>query len=209
MRPSEPAAISRAILDRLGAGRLIALDTDPSAASLAARISDERFTFIHANFRELDGVLERVGLREIDGVLFDLGVSSMQLDDPQRGFSLTKPAPLDMVWTQDPGTAPTTCSRPQRTGTRAHLLPFGEERAARRIARAIVNRRASGALPQTTAEFAALVSGIVQRSGKRERIHPATRAFRPCASPSTTTRRFARRPGQHRTAEVRRTRRRD
>jgi 16S rRNA (cytosine1402-N4)-methyltransferase len=169
---------SRAILDRLGAGRLIALDTDPSAASLAARISDERFTFIHANFRELDGVLERVGLREIDGVLFDLGVSSMQLDDPQRGFSLTKPAPLDMRMDAGSGHSAYDVLATASERELAHIFfHYGEERAARRIARAIVNRRASGALPQTTAEFAALVSGIVQRSGKRERIHPATRAF--------------------------------
>ena len=76
---------SRGILSRLKGGRLIALDADPSAGQRAAGITDSAFTFIHANFRELPHVLDRLGVELVDGVLFDLGVSSMQFDEPSRG----------------------------------------------------------------------------------------------------------------------------
>jgi 16S rRNA (cytosine1402-N4)-methyltransferase len=169
---------SRAILDRLGAGRLIAIDADPHAVALSEHIADPRFCFVRANFRELDGVLTRCEVDAVDGVLFDLGVSSMQLDDPQRGFSLVKPAALDMR--MDPH-AGRSAYEILATATEAELadifFQYGEERSARRIARAIVLRRANGVLPDTTAEFAQLVAGVVQRAGRRERIHPATRVF--------------------------------
>src|SRR6185437_14397967 len=83
-------------LDRLKTGRLFAFDADPAAVPRAAQIADPRFTFIPANFRELCEQLDRQAIESIDGILFDLGVSSMQFDDPERGFSLGKPAPLDM-----------------------------------------------------------------------------------------------------------------
>lgn len=169
---------TRAILDRLGAGRAIALDADPSAAARAAQITDDRFTFMHANFRELDAVLQRLGLEAVDGVLFDLGVSSMQLDDPQRGFTLSRPAALDMRMNPHASeSAYDVLATASESELARIFFEYGEERASRRIARAIVNRRERGALPQTTSEFAALVAGILQQPGKRERIHPATRAF--------------------------------
>ena len=87
---------SRAILERLTTGRLISLDADPSAIERAAQIQDPRFTFVSANFRDLTDALDRCGVTAIDGILFDLGVSSMQFDDPERGFSLGKPAAIDM-----------------------------------------------------------------------------------------------------------------
>lgn len=169
---------SRAILERLKGGRLIALDADPRAIDAARRIADSRFTFVHANFRDLDRVLDRCKIPLVDGVLFDLGVSSMQLDDAERGFSLGKPAPLDMR--MDPGrgsSAYEILSTASERELAEIFFAFGEERSARRIARAIVARRAGGGLPNTTSEFAALVSGVLQRPGKRERIHPATRVF--------------------------------
>ncbi|HVR47814.1 MAG TPA: 16S rRNA (cytosine(1402)-N(4))-methyltransferase RsmH [Candidatus Binatia bacterium] len=167
---------SRAILQRLRDGRLIALDADPSAA--AAEIADPRFTFFHDNFRNLDRVLDRAGIGSIDGVLFDLGVSSMQLDDPERGFSLAKSSPLDMR--MDPAVGPSAYEilATASEGELADIFfAYGEERSARRIARAIVARRALGELPNTAAEFAGLVAGVVRRPGRRERIHPATRVF--------------------------------
>jgi 16S rRNA (cytosine1402-N4)-methyltransferase len=168
---------SRAILERLADGRLVALDADPRAAAGAQRIADARLTFVHANFRDLDRVLDRCEIRSVDGVLFDLGVSSMQLDDAERGFSLGKPAALDMRMDDRGRSAFDVLSTASETELADIFFAYGEERSARRIARAIVARRASGALPNTTSEFAALVSGVVRRAGKRERIHPATRVF--------------------------------
>jgi 16S rRNA (cytosine1402-N4)-methyltransferase len=169
---------SRAILQRLRGGRLIALDADPSATARAAEIADPRFSFFHDNFRCLNAALDRAGIGSVDGVLFDLGVSSMQLDDPERGFSLAKSAPLDMR--MDPAIGPSAYEI-LATASESELadmfFAYGEERSARRIARAIVARRAHGGLPNTAAEFAGLVAGVVRRPGRRERIHPATRVF--------------------------------
>ncbi|HLY02073.1 MAG TPA: 16S rRNA (cytosine(1402)-N(4))-methyltransferase RsmH, partial [Candidatus Cybelea sp.] len=169
---------ARAILERLGDGRLIALDADPRAAAAAQRLADPRLTFAHANFRNLAGILDRCDIPLLDGVLFDLGVSSMQLDDAERGFSLGKPAALDMRMDSSRGSsAYEILSTASERELAEIFFAFGEERAARRLARAIVARRAGGGLPNTTSEFAALISGIVHRPGKRERIHPATRVF--------------------------------
>jgi 16S rRNA (cytosine1402-N4)-methyltransferase len=169
---------SRAILQRLETGRLIALDADPHAAALARQIADPRFSFAHANFRQLDRALDHCSVGSIDGVLFDLGVSSMQLDDPQRGFSIGAPAPLDMRMDPQVGRSAYEILSTASEGELADIFfLYGEERSARRIARAIVVRRASGALPNTAAEFARLVAGVVHRPGRRERIHPATRVF--------------------------------
>jgi 16S rRNA (cytosine1402-N4)-methyltransferase len=169
---------SQAILERLDRGRLIAVDADPAAAIVAQRIADPRFTFARANFRDLTAVLDRCGIAAVDGILFDFGVSSMQLNDAQRGFSIAKSAALDMRMNPDGGRSAYDVLA---TATEVELadifLHYGEERSARRIARAIVSRRSQGALPITTAEFAAFVAGVVQRRGRRERIHPATRVF--------------------------------
>ncbi|HEX3367963.1 MAG TPA: 16S rRNA (cytosine(1402)-N(4))-methyltransferase RsmH [Candidatus Cybelea sp.] len=169
---------TRAMLARLSEGRLVALDTDPRVASLAEAIGDARLTFARANFRELDSVLDRCAIGPVDGVLFDLGVSSMQFDDPGAGFSLSASAPIDMRMNPALGrSAYEVLATASERELADIFFQFGEERAARRIARAIVSRRASGVLPSTTSEFAALVAGVVQQPGRRERIHPATRVF--------------------------------
>lgn len=169
---------TRAILERLQGGRLISIDADPNAAARAAAIDHPSFTFVHANFSELRRVLDDCGVAQVDGVLFDLGVSSMQLDEGARGFSFRESAPLDMRMNPDAGRSAyevlATASERELADIFFH---YGEERAARRIAHAIVERRASGSLPKTTVEFAQLVAGVVHRPGKRERIHPATRVF--------------------------------
>jgi 16S rRNA (cytosine1402-N4)-methyltransferase len=169
---------SRAILDRLQTGRLVSFDADPAAIARAAEIVDPRFTFIPANFRELSERLDQLAIDSIDGILFDLGVSSMQFDDPERGFSLGKPAPLDMRMNPYAGRTAydILCSASERE-LADMFFNYGEERAARRIAHAIVERRAAGTLPTTTTEFASLIAGVVHRPGRRERIHPATRVF--------------------------------
>jgi 16S rRNA (cytosine1402-N4)-methyltransferase len=169
---------SRAILQRLNGGRLISIDADPEAVERARAIHDASFTFVQANFSQLRRVLEDCRIEAVDGVLFDLGVSSMQLDDAQRGFSFRESAPLDMRMNPYQGQS---AYEVLATATERELADiffhYGEERAARRIAHAIVERRSAGRLPQTTTEFAQFVSGVVHRPGKRERIHPATRVF--------------------------------
>jgi 16S rRNA (cytosine1402-N4)-methyltransferase len=170
---------SAAILERITGGRLIALDADPQAMQRSQHLQrDPRFTFLQMNFRNLERALDRCGVTTIDGVLFDLGVSSMQLDDPQRGFSLTKTAPLDMRMDPYEGrSAYDVLAKASERELADIFFRYGEERAARKIARAIVDRRGLGQLPETTTEFAALVAGVVHRRGHRERIHPATRVF--------------------------------
>lgn len=169
---------TRAILERLQGGRLISIDADPNAVARAAAIDHPSFTFVHANFSELRRVLDDCGVAQVDGVLFDLGVSSMQLDESARGFSFRESAPLDMRMNPDAGRSAyevlATASERELADIFFH---YGEERAARRIAHAIVERRTNGSLPKTTTEFAQMVAGVVHRPGKRERIHPATRVF--------------------------------
>ena len=164
---------SAMILDALGAaGRLVALDADPSAGARA--LPDPRFTLVHANFRDLADTLDGLGIPAVDGVLFDLGVSSMQFDEGERGFSFRAHAPLDMRLdpTQGESAAEWLRLHDEREIADA-IYQYGEERASRRIARAIVARRDEGRPVEDTADLAALVARVV-RGG---RIHPATRTF--------------------------------
>jgi len=165
---------SSLILAALGpSGRLIAFDADPSAGERA--LDDPRFTLVHANFRALADELDALGIEAIDGILFDLGVSSMQFDEGERGFSFRVAAPLDMRLdpTQGESAAEWLVSRDEREIADA-IYQFGEERASRRIARAIIARRNEGRPVLDTADLAALVARVVRTSG---RIHPATRTF--------------------------------
>jgi 16S rRNA (cytosine1402-N4)-methyltransferase len=163
---------TRLILERLGPhGRTIAFDTDPLASSLAPE--DPRLTLIHANFRALRSELEQRSISAIDGILYDLGVSSMQFDDGARGFSFREDAPLDMRLdpTQGETAAEFIASRDEEELANA-IFEYGDERASRRIARALKLK-----LPRTTGDLAAIVAGVVHVTGKRERVHPATRTF--------------------------------
>jgi 16S rRNA (cytosine1402-N4)-methyltransferase len=169
---------TRGILERLTTGRVIALDADPSAVERATAITSPAFTFIQANFRDMEAALDSLGVADVDGVLFDLGVSSMQFDDGERGFSLQYRAPLDMrMDPQGRRSAYDVLTHASERELADIFFNYGQERAARRIARAIVMRRAAGTLPGTTTEFASMISGLVHRKGHRERIHPATRVF--------------------------------
>ena len=169
---------TRAMLERVTDGRVIAIDADPGALERAAAIEHPSFTFVGANFRELPRVLAECGIDRVDGVLFDLGVSSMQLDSAERGFSFAKSAPLDMRMNPYVGRSAYDVLATASESELADIFFFyGEERAARRIAHALVERRNSGRLPTTTTEFAQVVAGVVHRTGKRERVHPATRVF--------------------------------
>src|SRR6476646_2945672 len=131
---------SRAILARLGpAGRLIALDRDPDAQAAARAIADARFQFHRVPFSALGSVL---GSENVNGMLFDLGVSSPQLDDPQRGFSFRADGPLDMRMDPTRGEPVSAwLARASVDEIRQVIATFGEERFARRIAQAIVTAR--------------------------------------------------------------------
>ncbi|MGH7714960.1 MAG: 16S rRNA (cytosine(1402)-N(4))-methyltransferase RsmH, partial [Vulcanimicrobiaceae bacterium] len=168
---------TRAILERLGPqGRVVAFDMDASVLARADLPGDSRLLLIHANFRTLETELAGRAIAPIDGVLFDLGVSSMQFDVGERGFSLSasaSDAALDMRMNQSEGfTAAEYIERTSETELADVIFNFGEERHARRIARIIKQNN-----PKTTGELARIVSGAVHRPGKRERIHPATRTF--------------------------------
>ena len=164
------------ILAELGpAGRLIAFDTDPSAQARA--IADPRLVLVHANFRELAEHLDALGIARIDGALFDLGVSSMQLDEAERGFSFRAAAPLDMRFNSGTGVsvAEFLATRDEREIADV-IYRFGEERASRRIARAIVALRDAGTPVRDTLDLANVVARAV-RAPAHQRIHPATRTF--------------------------------
>jgi 16S rRNA (cytosine1402-N4)-methyltransferase len=165
---------SSLILQSLGAaGRLVALDLDPGAAERAP--DDSRFTLLHANFRDLAARLAPLGITAIDGILFDLGVSSMQLDEGERGFSFQVAAPLDMRLdpTQGESAAEWLATHDEREIADA-IYEYGEERASRKIARSIVALRNAGTPVRDTVDLANVVARVVPRSG---RIHPATRTF--------------------------------
>jgi 16S rRNA (cytosine1402-N4)-methyltransferase len=170
---------TRAMLERIsGTGRVIALDSDPTAAERARALDSSHLIFASANFRRLADVLDDLGVAQVDGVLFDLGVSSMQFDEAYRGFSLSKDGPLDMRMNPHAGkSAYEVLATASERELADIFFEYGEERSARRIARSIVERRSIGALPTTTTDFAKLVAGAVHRPGHRERIHPATRVF--------------------------------
>ena len=163
---------TRLMLERLGPhGRTIAFDADPLVASLAPE--DPRLTLIHANFRALAEELAERSVAVVDGILYDLGVSSMQLDDGERGFSFRSDAPLDMRLDPTHGeTAADYIVSHDETDLADAIFRYGEERNSRRIARALKIK-----LPRTTSDLAAIVAGTVHVRGKRERIHPATKTF--------------------------------
>ncbi|MFP4079250.1 MAG: 16S rRNA (cytosine(1402)-N(4))-methyltransferase RsmH [Ectothiorhodospira sp.] len=167
---------SAAILERLGPqGRLIALDRDPEA-EIAARRMGQGLEFVRASFAALGGILTERGLNgEVDGILLDLGVSSPQLDDPQRGFSFTRDGPLDMRMDPTRGeSAADWLARAEETEIAGVLRELGEERYARRIARRLVSVRQEAPILRT-GTLAALIAGAVPRHERHK--HPATRSF--------------------------------
>jgi 16S rRNA (cytosine1402-N4)-methyltransferase len=167
---------SALILSRLGAsGRLIAFDADPSAETRS--LADSRFTLVRSNFRELSPRLDTLRIASIDGILFDLGVSSMQLDEGERGFTFRAAAPLDMRMdpTRGESAAEFLATRDEREIAGA-IYEFGEEKKSRRIARAIVALREAGTPVRDTADLANVVARAVRAPG-HPRIHPATRTF--------------------------------
>jgi 16S rRNA (cytosine1402-N4)-methyltransferase len=170
-----------AALIAAGAGRVIAIDRDAEAlrqaeGRLTAAGLIDRVDLVHGDYRDLGHIVAARGLTTVDGVLVDLGVSSMQIDTPERGFSFRMEGPLDMRMDRSQG--PTLAERLARVDERALadlIWRFGEERHARRVARAIVDARDRGVL-HTTTDLAAVVRRSVGGRGW-QRIDPATRTF--------------------------------
>ena len=170
---------SRRILAQLDArGRLIALDRDPAAEAVARAWSDARFGFHRAQFSELPQILDAERIGKVDGVLLDLGVSSPQIDDPHRGFSLRADGPLDMRMDPTRGTsAADWLAAVTEHELRRVIADYGEERFAQQIARAIVAARAHEPLVRTR-QLAAIVAKAVRARGRSDRSQdPATRTF--------------------------------
>jgi len=161
-------------------GRLIGIDRDPHALELARRRLDrfgDAFVALQGDHSELKTLLASIDVDEVDRVLLDLGVSSLQLDDPRRGFSFRNDGPLDMR--MDPGTdrsAADLVATLTEEELREILWRFGEERRARAIARAVVHERDKRPF-RTTRQLADLVQRVLGPQARRFRIHPATRTF--------------------------------
>ncbi len=172
------AGHSREIAKQLTTGRLICIDRDMAAIEAAGeRLAPwmDRVRLVHSNFSELGSVLaEEEG---VDGMLFDLGVSSPQLDDPNRGFSYMHDAPLDMRMDQtSPLTAREVVNSWPLEELRRVLFDFGEERYAPAIARAIVKRREDRPI-ETTLELVDVIKSAMPPAALREKQHPAKRSF--------------------------------
>ena len=168
-----------AALLEAGAGRVIALDRDEDAIAVARErlgARSSRVTFVHEDYRQLPAVLAREGVAGVDGIVVDLGVSSMQLDTASRGFSFRQAGPLDMRMDRSKGaTLQDRIAATDETTLADVIWRFGEERRARRVARAVVEAQDRGELTDTLA-----LASVVRRaagSGSWERIDPATRTF--------------------------------
>jgi 16S rRNA (cytosine1402-N4)-methyltransferase len=171
-----PGGHSEALLEA-GVGAVVGVDRDPEALALArerlARFGD-RFRAVHGTFSELDRIAAEASLRAVEGTLFDLGVSSLHLDRPDRGFSYREDGPLDMRMGSDGPTAADVVNGYEEEELARVIYEYGEERMSRRIAAAIV--RARGRAPiETTGQLVSVVASAVPR--RRKGPHPARRTF--------------------------------
>ena len=170
---------SAAILNALNArGRLIAIDRDPQAVASASTLltDDPRFEVVRGEFAKLETIIgERGQNGKVDGLLLDLGVSSPQLDEAERGFSFLRNGPLDMRMDPDSGIAAAEWLQTvEEKDLRSIIRKFGEERHAARIARAVVTKRENAAI-ETTGQLAEIVSSSVPAHTRKR--HPATKTF--------------------------------
>ena len=168
------------IAKRLESGRLVCIDRDETAIERASKRLEayrDRITFVHGNFSDVAEILASLSIGGVDGMLFDLGVSSPQLDETQRGFSYQHDAPLDMR--MDAGaalTAYTVVNEWDENRLNRVLWDYGEERYARRITAAIMARREKKPI-ETTLELAEIIRGAMPAAALREKQHPAKRSF--------------------------------
>ena len=174
------AGHSSQIAQRLTTGRLIGIDRDPVALAAAGKRLEpysDRVTLVHSNFCEMAQVLEDLGIDGVDGILMDLGVSSPQLDDGERGFSYMVDAPLDMRMNgEDALSAQTVVNTWSQEELKRILYTYGEERYAPQIAAAICRRRAEKPI-ETTLELVDIIRSAMPPAALREKQHPAKRSF--------------------------------
>lgn len=174
------AGHSSRIAQRLTTGRLIGIDRDPVALAAAGeRLKPwkDRVTLVHSNFCEIKQVLSDLQIPGVDGILLDLGVSSPQLDDGQRGFSYMADAPLDMRMNgEDTLTAREVVNTWPQEGLKRILYTYGEERYAPQIAAAICRRREEAPI-ETTLELVDIIRSAMPAAALREKQHPAKRSF--------------------------------
>ena len=168
---------SELILNRLTTGRLIGIDQDPDALEFASKRLEKykNFTAVKGNFRNIKELLEELNISEVSGVLLDIGVSSPQLDNAERGFSYHNEAPLDMRMSQSGESAADIVNNYSEQELSKIFFEYGEERFSRQIARAIVKNRAVKPI-ETTTELADIISAAVPAKAKRDG-HPARRVF--------------------------------
>ena len=174
------AGHSSEIVKRLTTGRHIGIDRDPIALKAAGKRLEpyaDRVTLVHSNFCEIQQVLNDLNIEGVDGILLDLGVSSPQLDDGERGFSYMVDAPLDMrMNNEDALTAATVVNTWSYEELKRILFEYGEERYAPKIAAAICNRREQKPIA-TTLELVDVIRGAMPAAALREKQHPAKRSF--------------------------------
>ena len=174
------AGHSSQIAARLTTGRLIGIDRDPvalAAAGMRLEPFADRVTLVHSNFCEMAQVLAELGIDGVDGILLDLGVSSPQLDDGERGFSYMVDAPLDMRMNgEDALSARTVVNTWSQDELKRILYTYGEERYAPQIAAAICRRREDKPI-ETTLELVDIIRSAMPPAALREKQHPAKRSF--------------------------------
>ena len=174
------AGHSLEIVKRLTTGRLIGVDRDETAIEAAKeRLADyaDRVTLVHSNFDRVGDILAELGVDGVDGMLFDLGVSSPQLDDAERGFSYMHDAPLDMRMDRTAAlSAREVVNEWSYEELRRILFEYGEERYAPVIAKHIVQKREEAPI-ETTLQLAEIIKGAMPSAALREKQHPAKRSF--------------------------------
>ncbi len=174
------AGHSSRIAAQLTTGRLIGIDRDPIALAAAGKRLEpymDRVSLVHSNFCEMDNALDELGIDGVDGILLDLGVSSPQLDDGERGFSYMVDAPLDMrMNSADTRDAHYIVNHDSYEELKKILYEYGEERYAPKIAAAICSRRETAPI-ETTLELVDIIRSAMPASALREKQHPAKRSF--------------------------------
>ena len=168
---------SSEILKRLGSGRLIMIDRDPDAISVLTEKfgGDDRVTIVHDNFFSIKGILSSLGIEGVDGILADLGVSSHQLDEGERGFSFHMDAPLDMRMSREGMSARDCVNSLSQQELQKILFDYGDEKFAPAISKAIIKAREIKEI-ETTLELSDVISSAVPAAYRREG-HPARKSF--------------------------------
>jgi 16S rRNA (cytosine1402-N4)-methyltransferase len=168
---------TQALLDRHRANRVIAIDRDPDAVAAGAPLVAKtrgRLALVPGRFSQLDDIVAEAGVEKVDGVVLDIGVSSMQLDQAERGFSFRHDGPLDMRMERVGPCAADLINETSEASLADIFFHYGEERRARAVARAIIEKRRKGRI-ETTGQLADLVAGLIRPDPGG--MHPATRVF--------------------------------